>query len=233
MVLLDLDGTLLDDHGSKEEYLGVVFDSWRSELMDDETSFRRRWLDAIERHYNRYLAGDLSFVEQRRERIREVLGQPTMSAETADVRMGEVLEAYEASWCLFDDVIPALDSLSDRPLGIITNGNEGQQTKKLRKLGILDRFAAVIASETVGVAKPHEKIFAAAAHQLRAPIGACAMVGDDWVCDVEGGRQAGMAAVWLDGTGQGQLSDGSQTTRISSLTELPDHLVGRSLREGS
>jgi putative hydrolase of the HAD superfamily len=224
VVLFDLDGTLFNDRGAMEQYLGVIFESWRSELKDDEAGFRRKWLNAIDRHYNRFLAGELSIVEQRRERIREVLGNPGMSAEAADVRMAEVLEAYEAAWRLFDDVIPALDSLSDRRLGIITNGGEAQQTEKLKRLGILDRFAAVITSETVGVAKPDEKIFAVAADQFGVPVNACVMVGDDWVCDVEGGRRAGMAAVWLDRQGQGRMPEDHRIVRISSLIELPGRL---------
>lgn len=222
VVLFDLDGTLFDDLGAMEQYLGLIFHSWRSELKDDEAAFRKKWADAIERHYNRFLAGELSLVEQRRERIREVLGDPGMSAEDADVRMREVLEAYEASWRLFDDVIPALDSLSDRRLGIITNGGEAPQMQKLRSLGILDRFAGVITSETVGLAKPDERIFSVAADQLGAPVDACVMVGDDWVCDVEGGQRAGMKAVWLDRAGEGRMPEGHQAPRISSLSELSD-----------
>ena len=143
-----------------------------------------------------------------------------MSVEAADGRMREVLEAYEAAWRLFDDVTPALDSLAGRPLGIITNGSEAQQREKLRRLEILDRFSAVITSETVGVAKPDEKIFAVAADQFGVPVSACVMVGDDWACDVEGGRQAGMAAVWLDRADQGRGAEAAQVPRISSLTEL-------------
>ena len=68
----------------------------------------------------------MSFQEQRRERIRDVF-QGRLADADCDARTHEFLEAYEASWRLFEDVIPALDALADRPLGVITNGLDAQQ----------------------------------------------------------------------------------------------------------
>jgi FMN phosphatase YigB (HAD superfamily) len=48
---------------------------------------------------------------------------------------------YEDSWMLFHDVIPCLEELKKAyKMGMITNGNQFQQTRKLEKLGIYKYF---------------------------------------------------------------------------------------------
>ena len=98
----------------------------------------------------------------------------------------EFLEIYEASWRLFDDVLPMLEALSNRPLGVITNGTDAQQRAKLERCGIANRFAVVLTSEAAGVGKPDARIFAQAAARLNTAPKRCVHVGDDWTRDVEG-----------------------------------------------
>ena len=112
--------------------------------------------------------------------------------------MREFLDIYESSWRLFDDVLPVLDALGDRPLGVITNGADRQQRGERERMGIADRFAVVLTSETAGLGKPDPRIFVQAATRLNASPEHCVHVGDDWTRDVEGARRAGFAAIWLD-----------------------------------
>ena len=104
--------------------------------------------------------------------------------------MREFLRVYEANWRLFDDVIPALDALRHRPLGIITNGLERQQRQKIETLGILDRFAVIVTSDGAKTPKPDPSIFRHAADAIGASPEMCVHVGDDWKKDVEGGLAA-------------------------------------------
>jgi putative hydrolase of the HAD superfamily len=222
-VFFDLDDTLLDDIGAQAVYLTQLFDAWRAHLPHaDVAGFCAAWRAALDHHFDRHLRGELSFPEQRRERIRDVFQAP-LGDDDCDARAREFLAAYEASWRLFDDVIPALDALADRPLGVITNGLDLQQRDKLARTGIVDRFRVIVTSDASKLSKPDPRIF----HHAAAAIGArperCVHVGDDWRRDVEGATAAGFRAIWLDRERSRGSSDppmcGSVTT-IESLLNL-------------
>jgi hypothetical protein len=78
--------------------------------------FRRTWSYASERHYSRYLAGEISFAEQRRARVRDAIGQG-LSDGAVDEILARFIAKYERCWTLFDDVLPCLQSLSGFRLG--------------------------------------------------------------------------------------------------------------------
>lgn len=86
-----------------------------------------------------------------------------MTAELSDAEADELfsvyLEIYETNWTLLGDVMACLAELSNYPLGIITNGAETQQLRKLKTLDISAFFDFVLSADAVGVAKPHPAIF--------------------------------------------------------------------------
>jgi putative hydrolase of the HAD superfamily len=218
-IFFDLDDTLLDDRGAQEAYLPQVYAAWRDTLPHGEADFPSIWRTALQHHFDRHIRGELSYVEQRRARIRDVFQAPSLSDADADRRMFEFLEIYEASWRLFDDVLPVLDALASRPLGVITNGTDVQQRSKLERCGIANRFAVVLTSEAVGVGKPDPRIFAHAATRVNTAPERCVHVGDDWSRDVEGARAAGFHPVWLDRRTPVAAADPA-VPRITSLTGL-------------
>jgi putative hydrolase of the HAD superfamily len=225
-IFFDLDDTLLDDRGAQQAYLEQVYTAWRDHLPHSAEEFPVKWRTALQHHFDRHIRGELSYVAQRRERIRDVFHAPLLSDDEADARMREFLDIYEASWRLFDDVLPVLDALSDRPLGVITNGTIEQQHAKLARMGIADRFALVLTSEAAGVGKPDPRIFNEAAARLRVSARDCVHVGDDWERDVEGSRRAGFRAVWLDRRHDHHSKAlDADVLRIASLQELLACLV--------
>jgi putative hydrolase of the HAD superfamily len=197
-IFFDLDDTLLDDRGAQSAYLPLVYAAWRDRLPHSEQEFPTVWRTALQHHFDRHVRGELTYDEQRRARIRDVFQAPSLTDADADRLMREFLDIYEASWRLFDDVLPVLDALRDRPLGVITNGTEAQQRGKLERMGIADRFEVMVTSEMAGLGKPDPRIFVQAAARLNTSPDRCVHVGDDWMRDVEGARRAGFAAIWLD-----------------------------------
>jgi len=221
-IFFDLDDTLLDDRGAQHTYLKQVYAAWRDDLPHSEEAFPDRWRAALQHHFDRHIRGEISYMAQRRERIRDVFEAPSLPDEDADRRMREFLDIYEASWRLFDDVIPVLDALAHHPLGVITNGTDTQQHGKLDRLGIADRFAVVLTSEQVGVGKPDPRIFVEAARRLDVPARDCVHVGDDWERDVQGARASGFRPVWLDRRHhpEPRASSDGPVSRITTLVEL-------------
>jgi putative hydrolase of the HAD superfamily len=224
-VFFDLDETLLDDTGAKRAYLPQLFAAWRERLPHScESDFDDAWRTALELHFERHLRGELTYVEQRRERIRDVF-RARLSDDVCDALTQEFLRLYEANWRLFDDVIPVLDALRHRPLGIITNGLEQQQRQKLEKLGILGRFAAIVTSDATKLSKPDPGIFHYAAQAIGARPAACVHVGDDWKKDVEGAVAAGFRPIWLV-RGAAPFDERSRRPYVARIKSLLN-LVGR------
>ena len=129
VVLFDIDDTLFD-HGTAAR-AGAVALHLSAGAQAPVEPFVSAWSAALDRHFPRYLAGELSFQGQRRERVREVV-DASLTDEAADTVFAGYQAAYEAAWSLFPDVLACLDRLSHRRLGIISNGQVEQQRQKAR-----------------------------------------------------------------------------------------------------
>lgn len=200
-VLFDLDGTLLDHAGAVHDAIVHLVERHRATLSVTADEALACWRAAELRWFPRYLAGELSFTDQRRRRIGELwalAGAAPPSASAADTAFACYLSAYENSWRTYPDVIDALDRLAELRLAVVTNGDAHQQRSKLKRLGLIDRFDAVVVSSEVGVAKPHPAIFQFAADAVRTPRRRCVYVGDQPDSDAEAATAAGLHGVWLD-----------------------------------
>jgi len=86
--------------------------------------------------------------------------------------------------------------------------------------GALTEAVAVAGgARPVVVGKPHSPIFEMALERLGCAAGEAAMVGDNLVTDVAGGRAAGMATVWVETEGAGMVT-GDATVTVRDLAEL-------------
>jgi putative hydrolase of the HAD superfamily len=197
----DLDGTLFDHRGSARS-AAVHFLGSLGVVASDSTL--ASWFAAEDEHFERWRSGEISFSEQRRQRLRCVLPPLGVSVPADDVDLDELfgryLRAYESSWQAFPDALPLLRSLrgSGHRIGLLTNGAEDQQLAKLRRTGLLDGFDVVCTSEGIGFSKPDARAFAALASELGVEPAACLFVGDDQAKDADGARAAGMQAVLVD-----------------------------------
>jgi putative hydrolase of the HAD superfamily len=217
-VFFDIDGTLMDHAAAARaagEELHRRVPEAAAETVDD---FRAAWHTAQQRHFARYLAGALTFREQRRERVREVLGRPVDDAE-ADAVFAIFLRAYEANWRLFPDALPCIDVLGGAALGVISNGDAEQQRRKLQTLGLTERLRHVVISSEVGAAKPAPAIFHAACARAGTLPAQTLYVGDQLRGDVVAASGAGMVGVWLNRTGEPRT--GEPVHEIGTLLDLP------------
>jgi len=201
-LFFDLDGTLLDHPSASREaalHLRVAFPSL---ARIDEATFLDDWVALTERHMDRYFAGHVDFVTQRRARMRELLSWvgEDLDDGRADEAFDIYLEAYRRRWRLYADALPCLDALAadGARLGVITNGGVEAQTRKLERTGILARFEVVVITGALGVHKPDPRVFEVAATRAGRPASGCVYVGDKLETDARGARAAGMRGVWLD-----------------------------------
>jgi FMN phosphatase YigB (HAD superfamily) len=89
-------------------------------------------------------------------------------------------------------------------------------------MGLYDLFSCIVLSEVVGIRKPDPAIFQKAASLIQIKPAECLYVGDSYINDVIGAKNAGMQACWLNPE---SLKPQDETIKadfiISKLEELP------------
>ncbi|MFF3503028.1 HAD family hydrolase [Streptomyces sp. NPDC003247] len=205
---------LLDGYGTPEQALDL-------------------WREITDRQWARYAAGEATFEDQRRDRVRVFLGRE-MTDDEADDWFRRYVGHYEAAWALFPDVLPVLDALAaSHRHAVLSNSSIHVQDRKLRVLGVHDRFEAILCAAELGVSKPEPAAFLAACEALSLPPHEVAYVGDHPEIDGQGAADAGLLSVWIDrfgGTATVELPSGRH--RIATLAELPA-ILGADTRFGA
>ncbi|MCL2795144.1 MAG: HAD family hydrolase [Microbacteriaceae bacterium] len=215
----DLDGTLFDHHGSARV---AVDDFLRGLGVAPSAEARRAWFEAEEKQFERWRVGQISFQEQRRQRLRLVLPALGVPAPSAPAELDELftvyLGAYRAAWRAFPDSLELLRSLRSCGfrVGILTNGTEDQQVDKLEVVGLAEEIDVVCISERIGAQKPEPLAFATLARELGVTPDQCLFVGDNAEQDVAGALAAGMSALLVDRSGA--HADGISAAVRAALT---------------
>lgn len=217
-VLLDLDGTLVDQEGA----VAAALRSWLPALGVAPTAeVLELWRVVQERHLVAWRERTITFPEQRRRRLRDFLPAVGVSYvdEDLDTVFDGYLRAYESSWRAYDDVADALALIAAAGLAtaVLTNGTIEQQNDKLARVGLAGRVGPVYTVEDLGVAKPHAGAFLGACERWGLPPGAVLSVGDRHDLDVLPARAAGLQAVHLDRLDAGPMDE---PHRIRSLRDL-------------
>ncbi|GAB2492437.1 HAD family hydrolase [Luteococcus sediminum] len=218
VVVFDIDGTLMDHAASARSGL----EAWVTGLGHPMTdALAAAWTTAEQRHFTAWRDGEISFVEQRRRRLRDVL--PLLREHVGDDdELDEVftgyLRAYEAAWQPYPDVAECLATLQQqgRRLAVLSNGSDDQQRKKLALIGVAGYFPDVFTAESLGAGKPNREAYDRTAHALGILPSECLYVGDDYDLDVVASRAAGWVAIHLDRIGQRREADAMVT-----LAQLP------------
>ncbi|MBL7502174.1 HAD family hydrolase [Frankia sp. CNm7] len=213
-VLFDLDDTLVDQRSAADA--AVV--AWAAENGITDDQLVQRWTIISENHYARYQCREITFIEQRRARVREFLSRAVPDDE-ADTLFKGYLTRYEAGWTTFDDAVPALRRARAAGLtvAILTNGDEDQQRLKLSRLGLNDEIDLLIASSMLPMGKPDPLAFGSALDLLGTAAEEVLMVGDSLEKDVLGAVNVGIEAVLVDRADAHPTVD---VPRISTLHEL-------------
>ncbi len=228
-VLFDIDGTLLDDDRAVSLALASFHATHGSELDLSLEGLITRWRELLNLHFGRYLAGDVSIQEQRTARILDLFARsrPNLTPAAADCLFATYEGHYRAAWSAYPDALPAVAALSGFVLAVLSNGDQSQQTQKLRTCGLATYFSEILTSSEMGCAKPAPEAFLSACRRLGIPPRHCVYVGDSLEADARAGTSAGLMGVWLDRAGSHtDVCPGVQV--INTLAELPGLMGARS-----
>ncbi|MDQ0145125.1 MULTISPECIES: HAD family hydrolase [Pseudarthrobacter] len=206
-VLFDIDDTLVDLEYSMTTALREVSEHLLPGL--DQAGwerFGRIFTHETTHYYDRYLAGELTFNEQRLLRGRAALGH--FGVELADGEeshrwLSAYVEKQPAYVKAFPDVLPLLDVLDSAgvPYGAVSNNVHDYQRAKLDGAG-LERIVHLVGTDTLGVAKPHPAMYLEGVRLLGTPASETLYVGDNRLLDAEGSTAAGLVGVWLNRGGE-------------------------------
>lgn len=223
-VLFDLDDTLVDHRGAALRGLRVwLAGLGLDDLLEDHVE---RWFALEALHYERCQRGEISFVEQRRARIRGFLPEWDLADDDlADDTFAGFLACYRAAWSAFDDAAATLELVlaAGLPVAILTNGDQRIQEEKVRRTGLATHGVPVFASSALPAAKPDPRAFHAACRSLGVAPETTLMVGDSVRHDIGGALGAGLAAVLVDRHGRYDRRPREvdpRARRIRSLAEL-------------
>ncbi|MEU6537617.1 HAD family hydrolase [Streptomyces sp. NPDC047000] len=234
-VVWDVDDTLFDYTFADREGMRAHLVAER--MLGAEESVEgalARWREVTDAQWARFAAGEVTFEEQRLDRVRVFLQAAGMSDAEAGEWFARYVAHYEAAWALFPDVLPVLDLLArSHRHAVLSNSSLHVQERKLRILGVRDRFESVLCAAELGVSKPAADAFRAACDRLGLPPHQVAYVGDHPEIDGRGAADAGLLSFWIDRGGVYRLDgDPAGFRRIGSLTELPA-LLGPDTRFGA
>ena len=123
---------------------------------------------------------------------------------------------------LLQDAIEVLDYLFQKyTLHIITNGFTEVQNTKIINSNLKKYFTCIIDSETVGVKKPHSKIFQYAYDISKATNkNQCLMIGDNYEADVMGAIKNGFKAIHLNSNNESSHDNSIIINDLISLKEI-------------
>ncbi|MGO2031820.1 MAG: HAD family hydrolase [Glutamicibacter ardleyensis] len=224
-VLFDIDDTLVDLRTAAiDAFLALVDD-----LLEGVTSERLRLIvedfaDDGAGAYERYMAGEVSFLGQRQLRLNrafELVGHQPLSAQSYLSWAEKYESLVKDSWKPFDDVLPHLAALSawGIPYGAVSNNVEAYQRMKLERSG-LTGFAVVIGSDTAGAPKPDPAPFLAGCNELQSAPERTVYVGDNPINDVQGAENAGLVAIFVDRESKHAAQSAFTVSNLEQLTVL-------------
>ncbi|MCX4671167.1 HAD family hydrolase [Streptomyces sp. NBC_01381] len=203
-----MDGTLVDRRSAVLETIGQIVQAAPNATAPPEELVTLWWtLEA--RHMRGCLAGQCSFAEHHRRRLRSflpMLGEPVPERPgLLDAWIAErYLTVFEKSWRCYPGVQPCLETL-----------------KRL----LLEYFEAVLTPTELGTAKP--AAYTTACQRMRNDPAQAVNVGDMLESDVNAAALAGLTGIWLDHgidfVTRGPSPTADETVlRIERLTDLPD-----------
>ena len=204
-VVFDFDGTILDTESSE-------LTAWLEEYARHDVPFDRvAWLAAI--------GGSGGGTDPAGELARAV-GNGFDPAATRSRQQARWLELVGEAELLagVEDRLDEADELGLR-LAVATSSGEGWAGGHLRRLGLLDRFAAVCTRDDVARVKPDPELYLLACERLGvAPERAVAI--EDSANGVRAANAAGLFTVAVPNPVTAGQDHGHADLRVASLTEL-------------
>jgi len=169
-----------------------------------------------------YGKGEITQDFLKSERFRYPLAKMGVDDQQLAEEIGkQYLEILPTKTVLMPHAREMLEYLSAKyPLTLLSNGFTEVQYKKIRSSNIEHYFTHVVLSEAAGALKPDKKIFDYALQLNSTTASETIMIGDSYVADIEGARNAGIDQIYYPLNKNESIENKPTTYRINSLSEV-------------
>jgi len=187
-ILFDLDDTLLDRTASLEDFVQQQHRRYKLDRVP-YAAYRSRFLELDQRGY-----------AQKPQVFHALITEFAVPA-SVEALLGDFEQEAWNSCTLFPGAAAVLAELRARgyKLGVITNGEDWSQMRKLRVTGLVPLVDLIVISGNEQIKKPDPLIFTRAAERLAVRPDECAYVGDHVCNDIYGAGAVGMKTIWRPG----------------------------------
>lgn len=205
--IFDLYGTLVDIHTDEEapalwEGLAEYYARRGAVCSPEElrTSFRRLMAEA-DAALLRQDACE-GYPEIQMELVfQQMFREKGVNADMEEaVRAGLRFRALSTEYVrLYDGAAELLKNLRAHGCGVwlLSNAQHIFTMWELEKLGLSDCFDGIYLSSDYGVKKPDRRFFERLLRERDIPVGRAVMIGNDGVCDIQGGRAVGLHTLYI------------------------------------
>lgn len=204
-IIFDLDGTLIDRQTAFIEGISEILHMY----FTDEELITKMIEDIVEWDHRGAVERIVVF-----NKLKDKYKFDNVTPEQLDQdwknKSGKVTYLYK-------DVKDTLKKLKTRyKIGILSNGGTKTQRRKMDSINIYDLIDYSLISSEYGVSKPEKAIFEYTCAQMRFKPEECVYVGDSYLIDVEGSKNAGLTPVFVNRTNENH----PETICISQISEL-------------
>lgn len=219
LFLFDLDDTLLDFKASEQlsftrtlQALGVAGD-----LAVLFARYQAINVDLWRRFETGAVSKDFLKVERFRATFADH-GLALDAEQASEVYMASLSETV----VLIDGALALCQTLAGfGEIGIITNGVDRIQTRRIAASGLQAHISFVATSEACGHAKPDERFFAYSSNLARTVAKhETIIIGDRLDADILGANRYGIESCWFNPGGLGNQSAAVPTFEVASLHEI-------------
>ena len=218
VILLDVDGTLLDFGMSEKQGMKVVLEQYGFEPTEERLLL---YHEINEGFWSAFERGEVTKEDLVRQRFETFFGR---LGRAVDGREAEELyrRQLDASAFLIDGALELCAYLKDRyDLYVVTNGTSSTQYKRLAASGLDGFMKDIFVSEDAGSQKPQKEYFDYCFSRIPdANPRRMLLIGDSPASDIKGGMAAGTYTCWYNPGGKA-LPEGIRADyEVGSLKEL-------------
>lgn len=223
LFLFDLDDTLLDFRASERlSFVRTMAELGLGELpADDMQALFARYQAINVALWRSFELGTVSKEFLKVERFRQTFDANGLAADPAAASR-LYLDSLSETAVLIDgarELCEALAAIGE--VGIITNGVDAIQNRRIASAGLREHISFVSTSEACGFAKPDTRFFEYAAKMARAcPKTDIVIVGDRLEADILGANRYGIDSCWFNPAGAANDSAAVPSCEVASLHDV-------------
>lgn len=223
VLMFDLDNTLFDfEHSEKEALLSTAKHFGLTDVFD---VFEATYHEVNKPLWHALEQGSIDSDYIKTHRFSGVVERMGLDMDRLEMSRYYMSALSESVALVFgaEEVLRVLDK--KYRLVALTNGLKLVQEGRIKRSGLHGHFERIIISEDVGVSKPDTRIFDMALESIgHSEKSSVLMIGDSLKADIDGAKNAGIDALWVNLKGQEPPSNKYYVGEIKKLEQLLDYL---------